>query len=171
MSLDGARQSMYTSCGRWAGAVMSLRKPLVELPAAIEADQHPRMATNESRHTLGDSADLIPGCRKKNSLFDVRSRNVCENKQVDKVKWQTPGIPVEFIRILRTFPAMCGQLRPSGRSVESIEFKLFLGELKALAVGRERVGSTRFRAGGHDMYEKAGTYLKNAKLTEGVWYS
>jgi len=96
-------------------------------PAAIEASRRHQIPTNENRQsTIGNSADTISGCPKNNSFFDVRSRNVYENKQnVDKVKWQMPNIHVEFIRFLRTFPAMCGQLRLSGRSVDSIKFKLF----------------------------------------------
>jgi hypothetical protein len=39
---------------------MSLRKPLMELPAAFEANRRHRMATNEARQpTMGNSADSI----------------------------------------------------------------------------------------------------------------
>jgi hypothetical protein len=151
---------------------MSLRKPLVGFPAAIEAIRRHRMATNETwQPTIGTSADPISGCSKNSSFFDVPSRNVYENKQkVDEVEWQLPDIHVEFIRVLRTFPAMCGQLRLSGRSGDRIKFNVHCAIREARAGGRARASARKFRAGGHDMYEKAGTYLKNAKLGESLCY-
>jgi hypothetical protein len=66
LSLDATSQCMYTSHEHWAGAVMPLSKPLVELPAAIEANLSHRMATNETREsTIASSAVLISGCLKE----------------------------------------------------------------------------------------------------------
>ena len=76
----------------------------------------------------------------KEFVFDVRSGNVYENKQnVDNVEWKMSDIHVEFIRTLRTFPAMCGQLRLSGRSGDRITSKLFwLISMCRSAAERER---------------------------------
>jgi hypothetical protein len=125
--LDAASQLMYTSYERRAGAVMSFSKPLMEFPAAIEAKLSHRMATNETgQPTIGNSARRNSGCPKNCSFFDVRSRNVYENKQnVDKVRWLMPNIHVKSMWALRTLSAMGVQLRLSRRSVDSIKFKLF----------------------------------------------
>jgi hypothetical protein len=51
---------------------MSLRKPLVEFPAAIESSRRHRMATNETRQpTIGNSAHPISGSSKEGILFST----------------------------------------------------------------------------------------------------
>jgi hypothetical protein len=108
---------------------------------------------------------------KRSSFFDDRSRNVYENKQnVDNVKWKILDIHVEFIRILRTFPAMCGQMWLSARSGDRIKFKVHCAIWDAPIGGRARAKAGDFRARGHDMYEKAGTYVKFSKFPENVCY-
>jgi hypothetical protein len=45
-----------------------------------------------------------------------------------------------------------------------------LADLNVSVGGRARAKSREFHAGGHDMYEKAGTYAQNAKLAESRCY-
>jgi len=45
-----------------------------------------------------------------------------------------------------------------------------LGDLEASVSERARASDREFRAGGHDMYEKAGAYVNNAKLPESLCY-
>ena len=69
---------MYTSLECWAGAVMSLRKPLMEFPAAIEASRRHRMATIETQQpTIGNSAHPNSGCSENGDLFSTIEAGMC----------------------------------------------------------------------------------------------
>jgi hypothetical protein len=63
-----------------------------------------------------------------------------------------------------------GKLRLSGRSSDRIEFKMHWAIWDARVGGRARAKAGDFRAGGHDMYEKAGTYVKFARFSENACY-
>jgi len=78
-----------------------------------------------------------------------------------------------FGRVDRGFVHISGSLRPIAalwKISGPDRIQGALGDLQVQVDGRTRAGARKFRAGGHDMYEKARAYLKNAKLAESLWY-
>jgi hypothetical protein len=79
---------MYTSFEDVAGVVMSLTKLLAVFPARIEVNRLNRKSAIADRQskieksTIGNSANRFAVPLEENdSFFDVRSRNVYENRQ------------------------------------------------------------------------------------------
>ena len=76
-------------------------------------------------------------------------------------------------RIHPDLARISGNVRPIaalGKIWEPDHVEGIPGDLNVPVGGRARAKSREFRTVGHDMYEKTGTYTKNAKLAESLCY-